>query len=59
MDIVCLSYDGNLADASLIATMGALMRLHLPGTQRVDDEIFVTKGEETRQSMSIVRLEFC
>lgn len=59
MDIVCLSYDGNLADASLIAAMGALMRLQLPGTQRVDDEIFVTEGEETRPSISIVCLELC
>lgn len=46
MDIVCLSYDGNLADAALIAAMGALMRLQLPGTRRVDDEIFLTEGEE-------------
>lgn len=46
MDIVCLSYDGNLADAALIAAMGALMRLQLPGTRRVDDEIFTTEGEE-------------
>lgn len=46
MDIVCLSFDGNLADAVLVAAMGALMRLQLPGTRRIDDEIFVTEGEE-------------
>lgn len=45
MDIVCLSFDGNLADAALIAAMGALMRLQLPGTRRIDDEVFVTNGE--------------
>lgn len=45
MDIVCLSYDGNLTDAVLIAAMGALMRLKLPGTRRIDDEMFITEGE--------------
>lgn len=45
MDIVCLSFDGNLADAALVAAMGALTRLQLPGTRRIDDEIFVTEGE--------------
>lgn len=49
MDIVCLSFDGNLADATLIAAMGALMRLQLPATRRIDDEIFVTEGEGTTQ----------
>ncbi|CAN0330229.1 unnamed protein product [Ectocarpus sp. 6 AP-2014] len=47
MDIVCLSFDGNLADATLIAAMGALMRLQLPGTRRIDDEIFVTEDTPT------------
>lgn len=47
MDIVCLSFDGNLADASLIAAMAALLCVKLPGTQRIDDEIFVTEGEDT------------
>ena len=46
MDIVCLSYDGNLADASLMAAMGALMCLELPGTQRNEDEIVTTTGED-------------
>lgn len=45
MDIVCLSFDGNLADAALIAAMGALLRLKLPGTRRIEDEIFVTEGK--------------
>ncbi len=45
VDIVCLSFDGNLADAALIAAVGALMRLQLPATRRIDNEIFVTKGE--------------
>lgn len=45
MDIVCLSYDGNLTDAVLIAAMGALMRLKLPGTRRIDDEMFITEGK--------------
>lgn len=45
MDIVCLSYDGNLADGSLMAAMSALMCLELPGTQRIDDEIVTTAGE--------------
>lgn len=44
MDIVCLSFDGNLADAALIAAVGALMHLKLPGTRRIDDEIFITNG---------------
>lgn len=48
MDIVCLSYDGNLADGSLMAAMSALMCLELPGTQRIDDEIVTTAGEEVR-----------
>lgn len=52
MDIICLSFDGNLADATLIAAMGALMRLQLPGTRRIDDEIFVTEGEGTMQYSS-------
>lgn len=46
MDIVCLSYDGNLADAALLAAMGALMRLKLPGTRRFEDEICITDGED-------------
>lgn len=45
MDIVCLSYDGNLTDAALLAGMGALMRVYLPATKRIDDEIFITEGE--------------
>lgn len=45
MDIVCLSYDGNLADGSLMAAMSALMCLELPGTQRIDGEIVTTAGE--------------
>lgn len=50
MDIVCLSFDGNLADAALIAAMGALMRLQLPGTRRIGDEIFVTDGETSHKA---------
>lgn len=46
MDLVCLSYDGNLADAALVAAVSALMRLQLPGTRRIDDEIFITEGED-------------
>lgn len=46
MDILCLSFDGNLADAALIAAMGSLMRLKLPGTRRIGDEVFVTKGKQ-------------
>lgn len=53
MDIVCLSYDGNLADAVLIAAMGALMRLKLPGTRRIDDEMFITEGETHSTSTDI------
>ena len=45
MDIVCLSFDGNVADAALVAAMGSLMRLKLPGTRRIGDEIFVTEGK--------------
>lgn len=45
MDIVCLSFDGNLADAALLAAMAALMRLKLPGIQMMDDEVFINDGE--------------
>lgn len=45
MDIVCLSFDGNLADTALVAAIGSLMRLNLPGTRRIGDEIFVTEGK--------------
>ena len=58
MDIVCLSYDGNLADAALIAAMGALMRLQLPRTRRIDDEIFLTEGEED-SARHVCCLELC
>lgn len=59
MDIVCLSFDGNLADAVLVAAMGALMRLKLPGTRRVDDEIFVTEGENNALDAQCVEDIFC
>ncbi|CAM9305738.1 unnamed protein product [Choristocarpus tenellus] len=47
LDIVCLSYDGNLADASLIAAVAALLRLKLPDTIEVDGEIIVKSGKST------------
>lgn len=46
MDIVCLSFDGNLADAGLVAAMAALMRLKLPATRQIGDELFITDGED-------------
>lgn len=45
MDIVCLSFDGNVADAGLVAAMAALMRLKLPATLQIGDELFITEGE--------------
>lgn len=45
MAIVCLSFDGNLADAALVAATAALMCLKLPRTQCLEDELFVTDGE--------------
>eukprot|EP00903_Cladosiphon_okamuranus_P019258 g17705.t1 len=47
IDIVCLSFDGNVADAALVAAMGSLMRLKLPGTRRIADEVFVTEDTPT------------
>lgn len=44
IDIVCLSFDGNVADAGLVAAMAALMRLKLPATRQIGDELFITKG---------------
>ncbi|CAM9126909.1 unnamed protein product [Discosporangium mesarthrocarpum] len=44
IDIMCLSFDGNLMDACLIAALAALLRLKLPDTSTVDDEV-VVKGD--------------
>lgn len=47
IDIVCLSFDGNVADAGLVAAMAALMRLKLPATRQIGDELFITKDAPT------------
>jgi exosome complex component RRP43 len=36
-DLMCLNFDGNLADCALLALMQALRRLRLPDTEVVED----------------------
>jgi len=48
-DIVCLDYDGNVVDASLLALVSALKNLKLPETKNGDDgEVFIVEGGEGR-----------
>jgi len=45
-DVVCLDYDGNVRDASLISVVNALKHLRLPDTKVADDgEVFVVPGD--------------
>lgn len=48
-DLVCLNYDGNLADACLLALAQSLRRLRLPETEVVEDGV----GERAKRASEI------
>jgi len=48
IDILCLSFDGNLFDPSLIAMVAALQDLQIPPTVIKDNELLTMTGDPTK-----------
>jgi exosome complex component RRP43 len=45
IDVLCLSYEGNVTDAALIAVMACLLRVQLPETVTAEDgEVLIAEG---------------
>jgi exosome complex RNA-binding protein Rrp42 (RNase PH superfamily) len=43
--VLCLSYEGNVTDAALIAVMACLLRVQLPETVTAEDgEVLIAEG---------------
>jgi exosome complex component RRP43 len=47
IDVMCISYDGNAADAALVCAVTCLRHLKLPSTSEVDGLRFIEDGEGT------------
>lgn len=55
LDVVCLSREGNLTDASILAAVVALSDVKLPLTTiSTDDKVFLVKGEGVIPSLCVV-----
>jgi len=52
VDVLCLSFDGNLFDPSLIAVLAALQDLQIPQTVIKKEEVLITKGTPTRLTIA-------
>jgi len=52
IDVLCLSFDGNLFDPSLMAVVAALQDLQIPPTVIKKNEVLVTKGTPTRLTIA-------
>lgn len=53
IDIYILNYDGNLIDASFIASVAALLNSVLPKVEKKDDGYKVLYGEKTNQKLPL------
>jgi len=58
IDIYVLNHDGNLIDASFLASIAALLNARLPKIEKVEDSYRVVYGEKTKQKLPLSNIPF-